>query len=408
MTTDRTPIRRRLAVGRASHGPPRGRRKAGHHRSIVPPLAATLAATLALRAGLSLARSVRERRAEGRREHDRRVGLAPHEDLAEGLQRMALGQLDVAIETLAQIDGADSPERAVHETRKALKRLRALLRVLEPELPGSAYAREDGVLRDAARRLSATRDGDVLLATLDALIDSHPGRLAGRGGVIRLRAHLREERERAWRAALGDPSGRAQTLAELRACRVRVAAWELPQRAGVALVQPGLTRVYRQGRKRYRRAAHGRGERTLALHSWRKRVKDLRYAAEMLRRREGGQESGAVPAGRRARRRRAQARKQAAWLRRLGRRADELGELLGQEHDLAVLADYVRALGKRRGGAPRLGAGTRRRILKLIAARRRKLRAMALREGERLYRRPPGELAKRLAVAHERGRQPLS
>ena len=63
MSAEWTPIRRRLAIGRIAHRPPRGGRKAGH-RSIVPPLAATLAATLAMRAGVALARAARERRAD--------------------------------------------------------------------------------------------------------------------------------------------------------------------------------------------------------------------------------------------------------------------------------------------------------------------------------------------------------
>jgi CHAD domain-containing protein len=360
-----------------------------------------------LRAGVSLARAAHERRAAGARERDRRLGLAPCEDVGTGLQRMAVGQLDVAIEMLERLEGERSPERAVHETRKALKRLRATLRLLEPELGDAAYAREDATLRDAGRRLSGPRDADVLLETLDGLISSHPDRLAGRGGVIRLRAHLRSERERAWHSTLGDRAMHAQTLEELRACRVRIAAWKLAERHGVELVRPGFTHVYRHGRKRLRRAARGRGERTLALHRWRKRVKDLRYAAEALQWREGEREEPVKPKRRRARRRRARARKQAAWLRRLARRADDLGELLGAEHDLAVLGEYVRDLRTTRGTTPRIGARTRRRILKLTAARRRKLRKRALREGERLYRRRPAQMAERLASAHGRRRASL-
>jgi CHAD domain-containing protein len=406
-TTNRTPIRRRLAIGRTSHRPPWSGRKA-RHRSIVPPLAATIAATLALRAGVSLARAVRQRREASRRDRDRRLGLASREGLGEGLQRMALGQLDIAIEMLGRLKHEDSPEHAVHEARKALKRLRAMLRLLEPELGEQVYAREDATVRDAGRRLSGSRDAEVLLATLDSLTECHADKLAGRGGVVRLRAHLRSERDRAWRATLGDASAGMLTLEELRACRVRVAAWELARRDGVELVRPGFTRIYRQGRKRYRRAVRGRGERTLALHRWRKRVKDLRYAAEALQWREVEGKDRVKPKGRGARRRAARANKQAAWLGRLAQRADDLGELLGQEHDLAVLGEHVRTLAAARGPAPRVGARTRKLILKLIAARRRKLRGRALRAGERLYRPSPAQLASRLASAHRRGRAPIS
>ncbi|HWD10353.1 MAG TPA: CHAD domain-containing protein [Solirubrobacteraceae bacterium] len=373
----------------------------------MPPLAATLAATLALRAGISLVRAARERRVSVDRERDRRIGLYPQEEVAEGLQRMAVGQLDLAIETLERLDGEGPAERGVHETRKALKRLRAVLRLLAAELGDEVYVREDAALRNAGRRLSGSRDAEVLLATLEGLIESHPDKLAGRGGVARLRAHQRSERDRAWRATLADSAARALTLEELRACRARVAAWQLAQRDGVGLALPGFTRVYRQGRKRFRRAARRRGEPTLVLHRWRKRVKDLRYAAEALQWRADDAQNRVKPKGRRARRACARARKQGAWLRRLARRADDLGELLGQEHDLAVLAGYVRTLGAGAAPTPRVGARTRRRILKLIAARRRKLRKRALSDGERLYRPAPARLASRLASAHPRARPPL-
>jgi CHAD domain-containing protein len=320
---------------------------------------------------------------------------------------MAVGQLDLAIEVLEGLDDAGAPERAVHETRKALKRLRALLRLLEPNLGEEVYAREDAAIRDAGRRLSGSRDAEVLLATLDGLIESHPGKLAGRGGVARLRAHLSSERDGAWRSTLADSAARVLTLEELRACRVRVAAWEPPQRHGVELVQPGFIRVYRQGRRRHRRAAHGRGERTLALHRWRKRVKDLRYAAEMLDRSDPASERK-LPSRHGARRRKQAAKRaRAQLLRKLARRADKLGEALGEEHDLAVLAGRIRAQEARRpavgeGGQVRLGRRNRKAMLKLIARRRRKLRTRTLREGARLYRRRPRRFVRRVRRAFAR------
>ena len=89
----------------------------------------------------------------------------------------------------------------------------------------------------------------------------------------------------------------------------------------------------------------------------------------------------------------------AAYIRRVARRADDLGELLGEEHDLALLAARVRAEAKagRASGPP--GAGTRRVLLRLIARRRRKLRRRALRDGERLYGRAPEKFVRRVRAA---------
>ncbi len=413
MTTDRTAIRRRLAVRRTAHGPPWGGRKAGHG-SIVAPLAvsvaATLAATAAVGVGVALTRAERERRTNRRRlASERQFALLPDEQPVPGLRRMALGQLDLAIEQLGGANGGAPDEKAVHETRKALKRLRALVRVLREELGEQAFARENAALRDAGRRLAGARDAEVLVSSLDVLLERHPRRLGRRRGVARLRKALLAERDAAAARSLGDAAARGEVLEELHAVRRSVAAWPLGDRVGIEVLEPGLRRVYRQGRSRYRRAARGKGDRGRALHEWRKRVKDLRYAAEMLERRDPA--GGHGPARRRGRRRgrRAAERAAAKRIRKLARSADVLGEALGEEHDLAVLAARIGTLRAHRPGAQaagsgqaRLGRRNRRTLLKLIARRRSKLRAQTLREGARLYGRRPKRFVRRVRRAYVR------
>ena len=385
-TTDRTSIRRRLEIGRASYRPPWGRRKVAH-RTIVAPLGATIAASVAVGVAVVLARATRERHAQPLPDRERRLGLKPDETLAHGLRRMALSQVDLAIEELNGTSaGGKNAEKAVHETRKALKRLRALLRLLRRELGEDAFAREDAAVRDIARRLSGARDAEVMLATLDTLVKRHPRKLARRKGVQGLRRALLAEHERVERQALGDSVALEHVLTQLRVLRVRVATWPLRDRDGTRLVDAGLRDLYGQGRKRFKRAKRRRGKDTRAMHLWRKRVKDLRYVAEMLERR---------PRPKKKRRGRS------ARLHHLADRADTLAEILGEDHDLAVLAERVRdeaKSGKRaRKGSKRVGRGTRKTLLKLIARRRRKLRKRALHEGEHLYRRGPKKLLRALS-----------
>jgi hypothetical protein len=386
-TADRTSIRRRLEIGRASYRPPWSRRQVGH-RTIVAPLGVTLAAGVAVGvAAVVLARATRERRPKPLPDLDRQLGLKPEETLTHGLQRMALGQVDLALEQLGGASaGGERAEKAVHETRKALKRLRALLRLLRRELGEDAFAREDAAVRDIARQLSGARDAEVMLATLDALIERHPRKLARLGGVRRLRKSLLAEHERVERQTLGDNAALEHVLTQLRDLRVRLASWPLRDRDGTRLVDAGLRDLYAQGRERYRRAERRRGKDVRAMHVWRKRVKDLRYVAEMLERRSPSQKKR---------------RGRSAQLHRLADRADTLAEVLGEDHDLAVLAERVRAEarpGKRaRKQSKRMGRATRKALLKQIARRRRKLRRRALREGERLYRRSPKKFVRELS-----------
>jgi len=403
MTTDRTAIRRRLAIRRGAHRPPWSGWKSGH-RSIVAPLAATIAATVAVGVGVAIARAGRDRRPEGPAPHDHDLGMHRGERLADGMRRMALGQADLAIGLLERPAGGVVDEHAVHETRKALKRLRALLRLLRGELGEETYARETAALRDLAARLAGARDAEVRLATLQALIDRYPRRLGHRRGVEKLLGRLAAERERISRQTLAEPAVRLEVLAGLRAFRARASGWHLPERHGTRLIEPGLERIYRQGRSRYRRVVHGRRNRVAAMHVWRKRVKDLRYAAEML---QWHGPSGEEGDGRRKDKRKPGA--DARALRRLAQRADELGELLGEDHDLAMLAMMLRDTDRERGsGGLRVGRGTRKTLLKLIARRRRELRKRAFRKGERLYASRPRRFVRRVRAAHEGARRQLS
>ncbi len=344
------------------------------------PLAATVLASLTVGA-VALAKGERDRRLDrARRVRERRFTLLEGERAQEGMKRMALAQLDLAIE-LVRGEGGVSDEEAVHDTRKAIKRLRALMRLLREELGEQVFARENGALRNIARRLAEARDAEVMVSTLEELLEGGDGGSGRRRAVMKLRqsrpvaelrAQLASERDRAARGD-GGAATRDATLGELYAVRARVAAWPLSGRPGRQLIEPGLRRLYRQGRRRGRRARRARGSDTRALHQWRKRVKDLRYAAQML------------------------------GLEKLAKRADDLQERLGEEHDLALLGERVSA-----PASPLTAGGKRRKrarkeLLKLIARRHARLRKQALREGTRVYKRKPKRFAKRANMRVKQG-----
>jgi CHAD domain-containing protein len=320
----------------------------------------------------------RDRRAlAGRRRRAHRFGLFEDEDLHAGLRRMALGQLDLAIGLLREAHEADA-EQAMHEIRKAIKRLRALMRVLRDQMGEQAYRRENAALREAGRHLAGARDAQVTLSTLELLLEDLPRKRTRRRTVKELRDRFRSERDRAVAEAFRHAGPRQQALGRLLGVRARVAGWPSPWQAPtralgrgpgasklkqMGTVGGGLESIYQQGRKRLE-SAHA-SKRPAALHELRKRVKDLRYAAEMLTPENG----------------------QAKRIRRLAKSADRIGEVLGEEHDLVILIEHL-------GGHDDLLAGdlkTRKLLLKAIDRRRKRLRKQALRMGDHLYeaRRPP-------------------
>jgi CHAD domain-containing protein len=294
-------------------------------------------------------------------ERARAYRLQPTEPTPDGVRRIARGQIDLAHEELTG-DGHGDIGDAVHETRKAFKRLRALVRLARDELGDEVYRRENTTFRDAGRALSGVRDAAVLVATLDDVIARYAGELAI--GTFRgLHDALADEARTAHDAIEGDQGAVDGVIATLDAARDRVAGWPLPDNeADVAILAPGFKRIYRRGRRALAAAEDDTG--TESLHEVRKRAKDLWHAAQVLR-----------PADRKK-------------LKKLGRRAHDLSDVVGEDHDLAVLLEAAR----QRPHA--LATGERGLLVALVGRRRAELQRTALKQGRKLYARKPRKLAK--------------
>jgi CHAD domain-containing protein len=255
----------------------------------------------------------------------------------------------------------------VHEARKAIKRMRALARLLRRELGEDEFKRVNSSLRATATRLAGARDAEVRLATLHALAERHPRALAPPS--IRL---LKEQLE-SERAGTIEPSDREEVLADIAAMRRQLARWNLLERDFDTL-EPGLRRIYREGRNRGKRAMRSHARDAQDLHDWRKRVKSLYYVLDML----GGAKSTDA--------------------RKARRRADLLGDLLGEEHDLWMLRVFI----EEHTQVFQDDEPTRRALLDRIERRRGRLRERALKLGARLYERKPRDFARRVGSSQAR------
>jgi CHAD domain-containing protein len=285
------------------------------------------------------------------------------EPLPRALRRVAREQLETAVDQLSGRTD-DPPAQAVHDARKRMKKTRAVLRLARPGLGDDLYRDENRRMRDAGRRLSGVRDAEVLVATLDDLAERSPAGVAPTT-TARVRASLDAERVRARRDASdgGSPPG-GEVADEVRRALERIDGWPL-ERDGFKALRPGLKRSYRRGRRRF---AAARDEPTAErLHEWRKRVKDLWYHARLLR--------PAWPEG----------------MDPIVDAADELSDVLGLDHDLAVLGD---AVGRHAGEIE--DPAQVEALLAAIETRRRELQDAAWPLGERLYADPPKAFVRRI------------
>src|SRR6516225_5475965 len=105
--------------------------------------------------------------------------LRPEESLRKSLRRIVRYQMDAVLEELTQAQKGPRDE-VVHEVRKSLKKLRAVLRLVRPVIGEKSYRRENTCFRDAGRPLTEVRDARILVETLDKLVEHFKEHIAGK------------------------------------------------------------------------------------------------------------------------------------------------------------------------------------------------------------------------------------
>ncbi|HEY2714603.1 MAG TPA: CHAD domain-containing protein [Solirubrobacterales bacterium] len=283
--------------------------------------------------------------------------LESGETAPAGLQRVAAARARKARRKLGEVESEGAV--AIHGARKDLKKLRAVLRMLREALGEKSYRVQNRRFRDAGRLLSDTRDAEVKVETLDDL-EQRFGEEFPAAAIEHWRRDLERERYAAAADAGGEVGERIEAAAAaIEVGRGEIAAWDLGKDSW-KLVEPGVLKAYRDGRDALRDVREDPGDEN--VHEWRKRAKDLWYQLRIL---------GDL------------------WPPVLGEAADQahaLADLLGDHHDLAVLAADLQTRDMVEPEA----------IEALIARRQEELLAGAVAVGERLYAEKPKAFGKRI------------
>jgi len=272
------------------------------------------------------------------------------------IRRLMRDRLQLAVEHIDSY--LDREHTGIHETRKRIKEIRALLHLVQEDL-GDLHAAENQWFRERAHTLGDVRDAQAMLEALDKL-KAHQVERMPDADLAAFHQHLIEQGELALKADTNLPLRLKALQADFEAAQERVASWPL-RHQGFKLLQTGLQDIYRRGRRATHRAYAEPS--AVHFHDWRKRVKDHWYHSRLL---------------------------ESIWPAELQVRIQALktlSDLLGDDHDLEML----------RGAADRAELMGREQLLELLDQRQSELRHEAAAIGQRLYAERPCCLRQRWA-----------
>ena len=294
-----------------------------------------------------------------------------HQRPSESVAATIDAELEGAIASLEVTDPTARPD-AVHDARKRLKKARSALRLVRGDLGNRTARRLNAELRDIGASLSERRDADVLAETVDELHERFAGQVPAATFDV-LRDRLARQVPAAVAGADADRIARLNAVREaLRDARFDRVTW--------TTVLAGIDRSYRRGRRAYHASPRAS---TGELHDWRKRAKDLWYQHRLLR------DAHPTVVGAYA------------------KDAHALADLLGDDHDLAVLRATIVHHDPPAATAP----VDLDPVVDLIDVRRASLQAQARDVARRLYAEKPQAFARRTRAyvrASARQRTPRS
>src|SRR5919109_115835 len=232
--------------------------------------------------------------------------LLADESVEDGIKRIVSEEVSQAIKEI------DNPRmkrsEAIHEVRKHCKKIRGVLRLVRPQFE-ETYQFENVWFRDTAKGLAELRDAEAIIETDDSLLDQFDDQVERRAfAPIRRALTLRREK---LIAANGDLNQKLKKIrARMEKAAGRVVDWQLNVEEFDG-IERGFVATYRRARKTMATAYNDPTAEN--FHEWRKQAKYHYYHMELLRE---------------------------LWkpvMRSLVKEADDLSDLLGDDHNLDVL-----------------------------------------------------------------------
>ncbi|MFZ6051188.1 CHAD domain-containing protein [Halocola ammonii] len=239
------------------------------------------------------------------------IQLKYTEDFSDGLKRLMIDQCEKALKFIDAAKNYEEKHKAVHESRKAFKKVRACLRLVRDSI--DFYDEENKFFRDLGRTISDVRDSVSNLETLELIKEQYDENLY-QNSFLELEKDLKNYRDELAEKTFEVQKCLTNIEEKLVEKLEEIPGWRI-EIAGFDDIKSGIKRTYKRGRKGKKRAEeNGAAE---EIHEWRKRAKYLRYQVDVINR---------------------------VWPQAIEAYEDELHDitdLLGLHHDLEVLKKTI-------------------------------------------------------------------
>lgn len=223
------------------------------------------------------------------------------------IKRILTDLIDESLQYLE--DAGQNTDECIHEIRKNMKKARATLRLIRPGLPTELYQRFNALFRDIAREFAEARDSRALLNAFYGLMAKNEDSQSLQNANTLLKNNYTNKTSN-----LIEDQPYKTTKAQLETARYLAEAIEIGVSSKENLLQ-GLVSNYKKASKAYKKAT--KATNAHEFHEWRKKQKHLLSQFLLL-------EDFFSPE-----------------IKYYPEYLQYLSELLGKEHDLAVLTLFL-------------------------------------------------------------------
>lgn len=289
--------------------------------------------------------------------------LLKEETIDEGVRRILSEEILAAIETLENT-GANK-DVAIHSVRKRIKKIRAVLRLIRHQVDDKVFKQENIRYRNLGHMLSHLRDATVLINTLNKLRQTYRKEIPYLA-FRKAKKTLVQQQNKASKEFFQENNTVQQVLDAFKEAYTHVPEISI-KKDSFAAFGPSMKGIYKRAKKAFDLARQDPSAHN--FHELRKEVKHLGYHTRIL--------TPVWP----------------GFFQAYAKELDRLAELLGDDHDMGVLAEQIES-----GKLSFRRKATKAKFLSAIAKQRESLQQQIYPLAQQILAEKPGDFINRFQL----------